>query len=76
MSNRQRRISGLAFVAGVLAGLVLIGVGDGARARGQGLRSAGAQSLRPASTIPQDLRDTGVSDPSRSLASRLLPLRS
>jgi len=32
MSDRQRRISGLAFMAGVLAGLLLIGVGYGARA--------------------------------------------
>jgi hypothetical protein len=32
MTDRQRRISGLAFVAGLLAGLVLIGVGYGARA--------------------------------------------
>ena len=31
MSDRQRRISGLAFVAGLLAGLTLIGVGYGAR---------------------------------------------
>jgi len=31
MSDRQRRISGLGFVAGVLVGLVLIGVGGGLR---------------------------------------------
>lgn len=36
MSDRQRRISGLAFVAGVLAGLVLIGVGSGASAAAAG----------------------------------------
>ena len=34
MSDRQRRISGLAFVVGVLAGLVLVGAGGAVRAAG------------------------------------------
>jgi hypothetical protein len=36
MTDKQRRISGLAFVAGLLAGLVMIGVGYGAHAAGTG----------------------------------------
>lgn len=45
MSDRQRRISGLAFVAGVLAGLVLIGVGYGARATAAGVPLGNAASV-------------------------------
>jgi hypothetical protein len=32
MSDRQRRVSGFAFVVGILTGLLLIGAGAGARA--------------------------------------------
>jgi hypothetical protein len=45
MSDRQKRISGFAFVAGFLAGLVLSGVGTGARAATAGAPFAVAASV-------------------------------
>jgi hypothetical protein len=45
MSDRQKRISGVAFVAGILAGLVLSGVGYGARAAAAGARTENAASV-------------------------------
>jgi hypothetical protein len=45
MSDRQRRISGLAFVAGVLAGLVLSSAGRGAHAATAGASREAAASV-------------------------------
>jgi len=45
MSDRQRRISGFAFVVGLLAGLVLSGAGHGARAAAAGAAPGSAASV-------------------------------
>jgi hypothetical protein len=75
MSDRQRRTSGLAFVAGVLAGLVLSGVGYGQ------LRETSADGRRRAVFAPHLDRRAGSSrdrplPPGLPLAPHLLSLRS